>query len=54
MLMEYNEKRVCLQARLRNLKRKSAKLSQHADLQEEYDEIDNEIKLIEKELQDLR
>lgn len=48
------ETKVYLETKLRNLKRKSAKLSQHADLQEEYDEIDNEIKLIEKELQDLR
>jgi uncharacterized protein YdcH (DUF465 family) len=44
------ERRVFLETRLRNLKRKHAKLSQHADLLEEYEEIDKEIQSIENEL----
>ena len=48
--MDYTERRVCLQARLRNLKRKYAKLLQHSDLLEECREIKREIDSIENEL----
>ena len=48
--MEYNERKVFLQTKLRNLKRKHARLSMHADLADEYFEIGKEIKEIEKEL----
>lgn len=50
MVMEYNERKVFLQTRLRNLKRKNARIAQHADLAEEYFKIDKEIKSIEEEL----
>ena len=48
--MEYNERKVFLQTKLRNLKRKHAKLGQHAELTEEYFEIKKEIEAIESEL----
>lgn len=44
------ETKVFLQTRLRNLKRKNAKLSQHPELTEEYSEINREIKDIEEQL----
>lgn len=48
--MKSNERIKCLQIRLRNLKRKFAKLKEHADLSEESLEIKAEIEAIEKEL----
>ena len=48
--METNQRKVFLETKLRNLKRKNAKLAQHADLADQYFEIDKEIKSIEKEL----
>lgn len=48
--MDNKERKAYLNAKLRNLKRKYAKLSQHADLVDEYEEIDREIKAIEHEL----
>ena len=46
--MEYNERRVFLQTRLRNLKRKYARVIQHADLFETARELKAEIDSIEK------
>lgn len=48
--MDSAERRVFLQTRLRNLKRKHAKLSQYADFTDEYLEIGKEIRMIENEL----
>ena len=48
--MEKNEKKVFLTVRLRNLKRKNAKLAYHPEFTDEYLEIDKEIKSIEAEL----
>ncbi len=48
--MEKNEKKVFLTVRLRNLKRKNAKLRYHPEFTDEYLEIDKEIKSIEAEL----
>lgn len=44
------ETKVFLQTKLRNLKRKNAKLSQHPELLKESNEITHEIKDIEKQL----
>ena len=52
--MVNRERKAYLEAKLRNLKRKSAKLSLHAELIDEYHEIDKEIKLIENELSTLQ
>jgi len=51
--MEDRERKACLSARLRNLKRKHAKLMNHSDLIEEAIEIDREIKSIEKQIAEL-
>ena len=51
--MEIKERKVYLQAKLRNLKRTYAKLLQHADLLEETKHIKKEINNIEKELSEL-
>lgn len=48
-----NERKYLLKTRLRNLKRKHAKLMQHADLIDEAIEIDREIKSIEQQIQEL-
>ena len=48
--MDYNQRKVFLQTKLRNLKRKYAKLIAHSDLVEEALEIKHEIDSIEKEL----
>ena len=48
--MEDKEKKVFLETRLRNLKRKHTKLAQHADLTDEYFEISKEIESVEHEL----
>lgn len=48
--MNYNERKVYLQTKLRNLKRKYAKVIQHADLGEEAIELKAEIDSIEREL----
>lgn len=47
------ETKVYLETKLRNLKRKQAKLSKHPDLSEEYFETGDEIKFIEGLLSDL-
>ena len=44
------ETKVFLQAKLRNLKRKNAKLSQHAELTDEYFAIQKEIESIKAQL----
>ena len=44
------EKQVMLQARLRNLKRKYAKISQHPDLGEEAIELKADIDALEREI----
>jgi len=44
------ETKVFLETKLRNLKRKYAKLAQHADLADDYAEIGKEIKDIENQL----
>ena len=49
-----NETRVFLETKLRNLKRKEAKLAQHADLLEETEEISKEIKEIEAQITQLQ
>ena len=49
--MEHNQKRVYLETRLRNLKRKYAKIAAHADLGEQAIELKAEIDGIERELQ---
>lgn len=48
--MKTNQKKVYLQTKLRNLKRKYAKMVQHADLNEEAIELKAEIDGIEREL----
>ena len=48
------ETRVFLETKLRNLKRKEAKLAQHADLLEETEEISKEIKEIEAQITQLQ
>lgn len=48
--METKQRKVLLQTKLRNLKRKYVKLLQHADLVDEAREIKGEISEIEKEL----
>ena len=48
--MNNAETKVFLETKLRNLKRKHAKLVQHADLTDEYIEIGKEIEYIENEL----
>ena len=48
--MSDRERKAYLEARLRNLKRKYAKLIQHADLIEECIEIKADIDAVEREL----
>lgn len=48
------ETKIFLQTRLRNLKRKYAKLSQHAELIDEYEEIGSEIKEVEAQIAKLQ
>ena len=48
------ETRVFLETKLRNLKRKQAKLAQHADLLEETQEIGKKIKEIEAQITQLQ
>ena len=48
--MKTNQKKVYLQTRLRNLKRKYAKIVQHSHLKEEAIELKAEIDGIEREL----
>ena len=50
MYMNNIETKTFLETRLRNLKRKNAKLSQHAECTEEYLEIETEIQDIEEQL----
>jgi len=49
--MEAKERKTLLETRLRNLKRKHAKIRGHADLTDMYFEISKEIKEVEKELE---
>jgi len=51
--MEDKERKVYLEAKLRNLKRKFTRLVQHSDLVEECMEIKKEINSIEYELSNL-
>ena len=44
------ERKVYLQTRLRNLKRKHAKLSTHSELSDEYFEIGRQINEVEEEI----
>ena len=48
--MEVNQRKVMLEARLRTLKRKYAKLSQYSSLVEEVLEIQKEIQSLESEI----
>jgi len=48
--MDNLETKVYLETKLRNLKRKHAKLAQHADLTDEYISIGKEIKDVENQL----
>lgn len=48
--MNQIELKIYLETKLRNLKRKNAKLSQHPEFSKEYLEIDKEIKDIEAQL----
>ena len=48
--MEDREKKTYLQAKLRNLKRKYAKIIQHSDLMEQAIELKSEIDSIDKEI----
>ena len=48
------ETKIFLETRLRNLKRKNAKLSQHAEFADEYMEINKEIQDIEAQLSALQ
>ena len=50
MALSDKERKTMLKARLRNLKRKYAKISQHADLGEEAIEIKADIDALEREL----
>ena len=50
MTLNNMETKVFLETRLRNLKRKNAKLSQHAEFAEEYLQIETEIQDIEEQL----
>ena len=52
--MKRNQKRVYLETRLRNLKRKYSKISAHPDLVEEAIELKADIDNIERELYQLR
>ena len=52
--MEYNQQKVYLQTRLRNLKRKYSKVIQHADFAEEAIELKAEIDGIERDLNNLQ
>ena len=52
--MEDREYKVYMEARLRNLKRKYAKLLQHADLVDEAEAIGREIKLVEAQITKLQ
>ena len=45
-----SERQVLLETRLRNLKRKQAKLSKHAELADEYFKIGKEIRSVKHEL----
>ena len=48
--MKTNQRKVYLQTRLRNLKRKYAKILQHPDLNEEAIDLKADIDAIEREL----
>ena len=50
MVLSKQEKKVMKQTRLRNLKRKYAKMRQHADLIQECIELKSEIDGLEREL----
>ena len=50
MALSDKEQRVLKQTRLKNLKRKFAKISQHADLGEEAIELKSDIDALEREL----
>ena len=50
IFMENNQKKIFLQTKLRNLKRKYAKMIQHTDLTEEAIELKAEIDGIERDL----
>ena len=54
MLMEPNERKVYLETKLRNLKRKHAKLAYHADLADEYFSIGKEIEDVEAQITNLQ
>ena len=50
MTLKVDERKAYLQVRLRNLKRRYAKIKEHADLAEETIELKCEIDSIEREL----
>ena len=52
--MNDTEYKVYMETRLRNLKRKHAKLAQHAELIDEYTEIGKEIQIVEAQIAELQ
>ena len=54
MILSEKERRVLKQTRLRNLKRRYAKMKEHSDLTEETIEIKADIDALERELKQLQ
>ena len=54
MALSNKEKKALLNARLRNMKRKYAKITQHADLGEEAIELKADIDSLEREIQAMK
>ncbi len=54
MSLSNKEKKAMLKARLRNMKRKYAKITQHADLGEEAIELKADIDSLEREIQAMK
>jgi len=54
MALSNKEKKALLNARLRNMKRKYAKIAQHADLGEEAIELKADIDSLEREIQAMK
>ena len=53
MTLSHKEETVMKQTRLRNLKRKYAKMIQHADLTDESQKLQKDIKALESELKSI-
>ena len=52
--MDNIESKIYLETKLKNLKRKHARLAQHADLTDEYNNVTQEIKDVEAQLSSLQ